>query len=532
VSAGVAVELSPELIQLGLALGLLRLDQPSDPDSWTLDSGFFADPGAALGGVLSDPVQRQAAMTLAATLLGRASDQLDLPRPPAGQTWLPIAQASDGDGSGGLFVVLDVDGDRVDVGLAGRAALGDGDGAGIAGSVWVPIVRVDPAAGASLLLGAEDGVLRLGAGIVLPEPGAGDEVALGGAAFALRVPTRPGGVPSLGISVQGLRLPGWPAPRDLDLGDDLSEIGATLVDLLVGLVQASAGLDAQAPGKLSTLLTLAGLGDTSVLPPLPVAAVAERGPAAAGEWATSIVTSDTRLREWLRQLGVLLGITIPNPVKGGGTAADPYRVCFTPAGGVEVCLRVAVERQAGVPTALLGVSATAASAPGSLPAGAAVPGALRADADLARVTFGALPQVQWIPRVTVAAQLGSQSDPLVQDPPDLAIGWLRAGFEAGADHRVGLLLEAREVTLAGSSFPVLDLTSVDAVTQAAGTAGGNALNTALTDLFGTAGLRRGQALAALLGLVRPVTVPASDTTWPALPAVTEVFADPLGAVAR
>lgn len=85
VRAVIDVELPEELIQFGLALGLLRLETPGDLGSVTFDASFFADPAATLAGLAHDAERRQAALSLAAKLFGEAARTLDLPELPEGR---------------------------------------------------------------------------------------------------------------------------------------------------------------------------------------------------------------------------------------------------------------------------------------------------------------------------------------------------------------------------------------------------------------------------------------------------------------
>jgi hypothetical protein len=528
------VELSEELVQLGLALGVLRLERPEDLASWTLNTAFFADPPATLAGIATDPARRQAAITLAEALLGRAEDTLDRPDLPAGQTWIPLAKRG-GDTGSALFAVIDSSKDRVDLGLAGRAGIAH-DLTRLTATVSVPVVRVERGAGARLLLGTADGSLRVGVALQLPTVGLGEDLALGGVAVTVVLPTAAGREPSLRVRLRGVKLPGWQVPRDLDLSDDLTTLGGEVLDVLISLLQTRVGLNPATAGKLQPLLTLLGLGDTKTVPPLPVQDLVRRGPVAVADWIRSVFTPQpgeplppARARAWLAALAELLGITDTNPVVGTGTAADPYRVCATPVAGVEVCVRLVAEQVEGAASLRLGLVAEAAA--GEPPP--ALPSAVRVEADVLAVMLSASPQVTWLPNVRVEARLGSAATPLVRQPAPPAalnrkVAILRAGIAAGPDHRAVLILDAEDVVLGGRPYPRLDLSSVEALTEAASTVATDALTEALAAFLDEAGSdRRARALLALLGLRAP------DNSWPVvLPAVTELVADPAGAWSR
>ncbi|GFJ87169.1 DUF6603 domain-containing protein [Phytohabitans rumicis] len=521
----IGIDVPEELIQVGLMLGLLRLEHPGDLDSVALDTGFFADPAGALSGLAYDPDRRAAALGLAAKLFGEVGQALDLPELPEGQTWVPIVRQ----GSAGLFAIVDAADGRIDLGIGGRAAVSR-DGLEAAATVALPIARADQGAGVSLLPGTPDGPIRLGVGVQLPPPAPGDLVSLAGIAVTADLPTAPGGSPSLVVRLRGLRLPAWPEPRDRTLTDDPAAVGRELVELLHGLLEARAGLGDAGGAKLRALLALLGLGGRDGIPALPLADVLDRGPAALVDWLRSLVAPGTPwpLVSWLRALADLLDLELPDGIEGSGTAADPVRWCARPASGVEVHVRVVVEEAGGALTIRPSVE-------GSLRTGSAatVPGSLRMGAEVCAITLGATPAVDWLPRLDAAFELARTGGPLVRVPAtgstvDLEVGVFRAGLAAGSDHRPALVVEAVDVTLDGTAYPRLDLSSVEAVAAAASAAAGDALAAALDGFFG-AGSGRGRALTNLLGLTRPV--PAAQP-WPALPAVPELFADPLGAWAR
>lgn len=509
------VELSDELKLLGLALGLLRRAQPDDPESLTLNSAFFADPGGTLAGILHEPVRRAAAFDLVAVLLGEAAKTLDSTSTPAGATWVPLIENADG----GLYVVVEVgDEDDVRLSAACRGVLA-GEGVTLGGTVLLPIAEVGAAGGARLMPGTVGGAIRVAVGVEL---GAGiAEVSVDGAAVEVVLPTMPGVVPSLRVRLTGLRLPAWPDPRDLVLSDDLDEVGRELIELVQGLLQSRSGLGDEAAVRLRALLALLGLGDRAGIPPLPLAGVFEDGPVALSGWLNQVVTGPGSLVAWLETLAELVGVDLPDGLGGSGTPADPLRFCVRPVDGVEVCLRVTVRAESGATVVTPGLSASARIGVAALPA------EVHAEVDLAAITVGGGVQVAWLPAAGLHARLGTAAVPLL-DRAGNRVEVLRAGFAAGVDHRPVLVLAADGVTLAGHAYPTLDLSSVDALTEAAGTVASNALVDALTLFLDDD--RRARALMALLGLGSPVN-PAGGWAVP-LPTVAEVMGDPLGALGR
>jgi hypothetical protein len=519
------VDLPEELVQFGVVLGLLKLERPGDPGSVVLDTAFFADPAGTLAGLVHDADRLAAALDLAAALFGEAERTLDLPTLPQGQSWVPLAR----DGSAGLFAVVDVADDRVDFGVAGRAATGV-DGLQVSATVALPVARSHRTAGISLLPGTADGAVRIGVAVELPPTDPGDAVALDGVAFTADLPTAPGQEPQLAVRLQGLRLPAWPEPRELVLTDDPDAALSQLVSLLHGLLEGRAGLGDEASARVGAVLALLGLGDRPGIPPLPLADLFDRGAAALVDWLRALIApaqpgEPLPLRVWLEALAELLGLDLPAGVTGGGSAADPLRFCAESADGVELCVTVVVEEAGGAVTIRPGVAA-------SLRIGmATLPGRLRAEAELAAVTLAATPSVAWLPRLEAGVELARDGAPLVRipaagAPADLEVGTFRAGVAAGVDHRARLVIEAVGVVVGGTSHPRLDLSSVDAVGQAAGTVASDALAGALDDFLGPG---RGRALTILLGFTRPV--PDADP-WPALAPVAELFSDPLGSWGR
>jgi hypothetical protein len=526
------VGLPKELLQLGLVLGLLRRERPEDPESLTVNTAFFEDPGGTLSDFVHDAARREAALDLAAQLLGEARRTLDLPATAKGETWVPLAQSE----KGGLYTVVDVTDDGVRLAVAGRGSLAE-DGISVAAAITLPIAIVSRTGATRLLAGTAEGPIRIGASLELPAEPGDAEVALSGLALLAELPTAPATEPSLRIQLTGLRLPAWSEPRDLTLSEDLEEVGRELLEVVHGLLQTRSTLGDDASARLRALLALLGLSERPGIPPLPLGEIATRGPGALVDWLRRLAApsaggaqQEAPLRAWLETLAELLDLTLPDGVKGSGAIGDPLRFCVRPAPGTELCLRVTVEPLDGAIRITPGVSA-------SLELGsAALPASLRAEVDVLAATLAATPQIVWLPRTVLHARLGSAAAPLLRRPalpaaPDVQVAVLRAGLASGADHRPVLVVAADDVILAGRNYPSLDLSSVEALTHAASTAATDALADALAQLLDEGGGdRRARALLALLGLRAPAAITG---TWPvALPAVTDTVTDPPGALAR
>ncbi|MFE9999693.1 DUF6603 domain-containing protein [Streptomyces avermitilis] len=526
--------LPPELVQLAVALGVLRREPGDGADPrLEVDQAFFADPGKQLSGVLSDPVRRAAALELAAALLGSAKDAaLETEGAQPGRTWVPLP-TGDGAAAGRLYLVVDASGDTVALSLAGRATMRTAE-VECAASVVVPMVATGPG-GTRFLPGTADGDIRVAVSLRLP-PAPGD-FGLGGLRVGADVPTHALGRPRLRLSLTGLRLPGKPA-RDLDIDDGslpgrLGELIPLLADLLTGLLRSRGTIDPASAGRLRLLLTLFGLGDTSVIPPLPLAELPGSGPLVFADWLRAVFlpkpgepVPPPAARAWLETLGQLLGLPLSLPLRGEGTTASPYLLCLSPLPGVRVCVRLVAQAADDGLELRLGLSA-AAEVSGAVSAHAA--------ADLLALRLGGGAEVLWLPEVRVHVEVSGAEGHLLRrpappQPVTLMVGTLSAGFSIGSDRAVRLLLEAADVVLDGHPYSRLDLSSVEALAAAAAQVGVDALHDALETLFSDdedGGGRRATALLVLLALRKP----ALD--WPVgLPPLTEIVGNPAYALLR
>ena len=142
------LDLSPELIDLGLALGVLS-GTPQNPQP---DNEFFSDPSAKLGGVLAEPDQRAAALRL----LSRVLDGSATPTSVDGEEWVALvtqdqtAGASEPGPRLGLWgVVTERAGGAVDLAIA-VLVRHDGD-IGLSLTARVPLLRLASNGTASFL---------------------------------------------------------------------------------------------------------------------------------------------------------------------------------------------------------------------------------------------------------------------------------------------------------------------------------------------------------------------------------------------
>jgi hypothetical protein len=515
--------LSPELVQLGLALGVITA--PAD-GRYEFNGAFFSDPAKTLGAVLKDPARREALLGLGRSLLGEADLSVSsLPNSDPGESWMPLAQY----GPATAYVVIDSTAAATTLAVA-VGAEHDIGGVGLSGSIWLPLIRIPATGPPALLPGGPDGVIGVRVDVRPPPAAAGDPVALTALTAELAISTD-GGPPRLDLVVEGLRLRDWPAPRDVRLSSDpaqLADEAADLTGTLLDLVAASTGLDPEAAAALHLVLTLAGLGDATRVPRLQIDAVLERGAPALREWAESILGDPTGGRQgaWLRVLAELARVDTA-AIDVEGSPATGLRVRLSPPGSPAVYALVTVAVGGGHVEVDLGVSAIV-NAP-ALGAGAnAVPVHGYARVDLVHAEFAGTPVLTWLPRIELEAVAGNTATPLLPGA-DPRVRELHLGLATDDTYRVGPVLRAVDVTIGASHYESLDLTSVEAMTQAAGAAAAQGLGDVLEPLLGQNAAARVTALLVLLGIERPAGVAAS---WPALPAAAAFFADPLGTLGQ
>jgi hypothetical protein len=514
---------SPELAQLGLALGVITARADG---GYELNGAFFSDPAKTLGAVLEDPARREALLGLGRSLLGEADlSAPSLPNEDPNVTWMPLGQY----GAATAYVVID---STVDATTLAAAVGAEHDIAGVelSASFWLPLIRIPVTGSPALLPGGPDGVIGVRVDVRPPPAAPGDPVALTALTCELAISTDTGAL-RLDLTVEGLRLDGWPAPRDIRLSSDpaqLADEAEELTGALLDLVAASTALDPEIAATLHLVLTLAGLGDAARVPRLQIDAVVERGVAALREWAVGILGDPTGARQeaWLRVLAELAGIDSA-AIDIQGSPATGLKVRLTPPGSPAVYALLAVAVAGGHVEVDLGVSTTV-NAP-ALGAGTnAVPVHAYARVDLVHAEFTGTPVLTWLPRIELQAVAGSATTPLLPGASP-HVRELHLGLATADTYRVCPVLRAVDVTIGSSHYESLDLTSVEAMTQAAGNAAAQGLGDAMEPLLGQNAAARVTALLVLLGIERPADVPAN---WPALPSAAAFFADPLGALGQ
>ena len=531
-----APELAEELVHLGIAVGILRPVAGGGPDDFTLNRDWFEDPGRYLGGILRDPEQREATLRMAEAALGSAGDELDLRDVPPDETWFPVAVSRDPDA--GVFAVVRTEttatGEDVLLSLGGRVATEEtlaGARLESACTVRVPLLRVNgqapggaspPPGAADFLVGSSEGVVRVAVSVSL-DGGLGTTGDLRGASVDVSIPTDGTTEPSVAVVLRGLLLPGELVRRDVALSE-LDNVGAEAARVAVGLLVARVD---EASDELRRVLALLGIAAPAAIPPLPLGDVLRDGSAAARTWARALARDPVAVRAWMEELAALLGAAVP--VAGRGTHAEPFAVCV--GADPQLCVTLGVEPDPASGIAVvrpgLRVSTEAAGAP--------VPARLVGAVTLTAVSLGEPLDGRVLPSLAVHVELGSAADgaaalvdTTLPAPTSVSVTIARARIGLAVDDRRRLapVVEALGVTIDGTEYAVLDLSSTDAVVEAAAGALDAVVQSLLDALNATP---RGRALAALAGLVKPAGVAAGDP-WPALPVVADLFADPLAAL--
>ena len=498
--------LSPEIVDLGLAIGLLR----SSNGSVAFDDDWLSDPGPRVSTALADNDRRAAIVRFAAAALGDSGTHMD-----SGVTHIQLfdAAALGGAGAPNLVVELTLD-ERaatfVEVGLA--VTHQTAAPVTTRTSLAIPMYRTGKRSGAGPVAAvaehfalAAGSPLRLSSSITLGD-GAPDPSGFGlaGIAIAVDVPVT-GADPAISIGLQQLRLPGSTSAIDLDIGGPGATIEDALISVVMGAVKAGASTLGGVTGDAAlAILDLVGLGPGTGLPKLDLQALASGGVAALRSWFTNAMNDATTRANWLDTLGDVIG--------GARSGED----LIVPLGGGPVQLRLAVVALEGpgghlraTPRVGIELSSTLGVGPSAVRL-SAIASIDLATIDLSDGQLTAMPQAS-----LVIAATGDGATRLIPTGP-LQIGSVRVGVSV-INGAVQPLLALGDVEFEGTVTPVLDLSSADAVVASVGQVAGTLVAAALGAL-GAAGT----SLQALLGLTPPGGVPALDAA--------SLLTNPLGAL--
>ena len=476
--------------QLGKALGLFDADGDANQD-------WFANPEQSLKSMLANPAQREALMAFIDEAMGGDERSTD-----NGVTWLPLLELDDPP----LQVAITVD-DRpaegLHIGLGLRCST---TGPTSATTVAIPLFRAQKQGGPTvepLLLGSVGGRIRLGSTITLddaaPVPG---QARLGGIGLEIELPTSPSDPagPVFGLLLEGLQLPGAPAPRDVHVSaNGADELDDALLDLVLSLVKAQADATG-ASTELSALAGLLGLSDGDHVPDFPLTALPVRGALAIADWVRGILLDAAARTDWLGHLASLLG----GSVSGGAARFD-----LGGAAQLELALRVD-NGPTGNPCLTPALSVLLGDGTARV----------EARADLMRVDLVS-GQALALPSLGLWAAAGTAASPLL-DTPEARTETLRLGFALDASRRLTFVLAADGVVLRGNPYGTLDLSTPDAVMGAAGQIAADALDEIAEEIF--------EGLGDALALVRRLTGLAPPAGVGAISA-QQLLSDPLAAVA-
>ena len=476
---------------LAVALGIFTPDGSPDPD-------WFSDPAASLKSMLSNTDQRSALIAFVDAALGGAERTTE-----AGVIWLPVVEVADPP----LLFALTLDESRSDglhVGLGVRVRTA-APAPMSKTTLTMPLFRVKkdggPAVDEPLLLGTNAGCIRVATQVTLDAtPAVPGQARLGGIGIEIDVPTATGGSnqPRFALALAGLQLPGGLAAQDLRVAaDNADPIDDAVLPLVLGLVKAQADA-AGAPPAIAALGGLLGLKSGDAVLDFPIAELVAQGPIALANWVRGIFTGAQSRSDWLAHLASLLGGT---PSTDG--------VAFT-LGSASVVLGLKLDSgPSGHPrlTPTLGVEV------------GTVATRVQARADLFRIDLVDGAAVA-LPSLGVWAAAGTAASPVLNLPaPTIARAeTLRIGFGLDAARKLVFVLAADKVLLGTHAYPTLDLTSPDAVMDAAGNTVDAIAGQLLAGLGDALGIAR-----RLIGLDAPAGVAAVT--------LSALMTNPLDAVA-
>ena len=475
---------------LATAMGLLDADGDPNP-------AWFGAPDQSLKTMLADEGQRTALVAFVDEALGGADRETDA----AGVVWLPVVNLTDPD----LTVAVTLD-DRpaaeVHVGLGVKVATSDPQSRS---SLSLPLFRVAKSGHTvptPFLLGTPAGRLRLATQITVdPDPPIAGNAHLGAIGIDVDLPSGLGGAdPAFSLRLTALQMPGATTPRDVVLSAaGLGDLDDALLQLLFELVrQQAAAAGSPALAALTGVLGLAG----DAVPAFPLDQLAGQGVSAVTTWLQAVVSAAPARQAWLGHLAGLVGGTrvgdeITFALGGTGTLRLGARLGTTAEGHAQLTPSVSLD---------LGTAAAR----------------VEARADLCRVDLvsGATTA---LPSLGVWAAAGNAGNRVldVTNPHVVRADTLRVGFALDGGRRVTFELAADTVRIGTRDYPTLDLTSPDAVMDAAGNAVEDVANTLLSGLGGALG-----TVKVLVGLDPPPGHPTVPTI-----SLADLLTDPLGAVA-
>jgi hypothetical protein len=476
--------LSSELHAIGIALGLLD-------DQGGFETDWFADPLAHVRQILTSATQRGALLDAIDGLLPAASDGAGTP----GESWHPLI-ASDTPAQLYITLVRDPTGE-VALGLAGRVH-------GHAGIVTADVAFQAPlihagSAGLTSVIGTAAAPLRLTLGLTFDDNQLGfDDISVDVRVSPLAQPAATADV-SIGVGVR--EADGTVTQASLDpqhFAADALSLVATLLEHHLGVLAQAPGMPPELAALATHLLPAVGLG--AGVPALPI----ERIGADADllrTWLSELLAAPAPggqppIDVWLGHVAGLFGAPAPT---GSGSDADPWAIQLAAlgTGGAELTLATRT-MTGGSQEFLIGLRLN-----------------LDAPSVRARVaaTLLALPLTGTAPPAVLpsaSADVVAPRDPAANliSGTTLGVGSLRGGVSWNGS-ALSPRLEMVNVQFDGTTYPIVDLSSIDSARAAAASAVRDALTAALGDTG------PGRQLAALAGVLAPETDAVSPVADPA-----------------
>ncbi|WP_405218427.1 DUF6603 domain-containing protein [Agrococcus sp. Ld7] len=443
---------------LGKALGIFT-------ESGAANSDWFGNPQAYLTQILAKEYQRNALISFVDAALGGEERETA----PDGSVWLPVFGLEDPNVD--VSLIIDSSESSIKLGLGVEFTTTGTPEAHVRASI--PLFVVSKAGSTPvtdhLWLGQPGARITLSASVTITPPGSAPtgtaaEPSIGAIGVNLSMPTSASdGDASFGLDIQRLLLPGATTPRDLSFAaDSLDELDDAVLDLVLALVQAQADAAGGIHPVLGAVAGLLGLTSGDAVPDFPLAELRSSGITALAGWVRTIMTTPAARTAWLEYLADLLGGTRTGETVGfdlgSATLAFGLRLDTGPTGNARL-----------TPTLSLGLGGADARCEARL--------------DLCSIDL-VTASVRALPSFGIWAASGTAAAPIlhVTSPALVHADTLRVGFGLDADRRLVFVLAADGVELGGQHYPTLDLTSPDAVMDAAGNAASDVLNDLLANL--------------------------------------------------
>ncbi len=540
--------LDPVVAKIGEVAGILTGGTTQE-----INDAFLRNPLETLADALRD--RQDAVIELLGMLLGDTNAEvLGMPAGGTDDHWIPIR---DPDGhETGLYLVVSSKSGRMHMGLGWRFDATEGD---VTVSIWahIPLLSTNGTTagdGTRLEIATEAAPVRIATEITLAGGFGVDGLRFRGVRGMISVKgfTSP---PDVGLVLLGLQLGDAPA-ADRSLAD-LASLPATAwietaIALFTAQLRQSGAADA-ASLVADFVLPLAGVTASGAIPRLPWETLPARGTAVFDEWFNTLVSTPNGMRDWLSKWQGLLHKASNAPAlrapAGSGTRADPWRAGVTlPGTSVIIEPTAAVETQSsGARMLYLGLRVS--STPFALAVGVNAPQLeIAANTEIIAIPIGSTAAVRALPTLSAVLNMTAPNGTLATHTfvaPDalaplgtLRVGSIEAGLALNAQGHPVPHLALRDVACLRGTWPMLDLSSADAILDGLGAVVGNFIQQQIEQglALATGGSHVGKRIAALLGLLAP-SADGAPAVWP-VPLVTDAarvaqfLGNPLAAVAR